>query len=112
MNLLTGRAEGSQFTLDGVALPLPAPAPRSGELIIGLRPEHVSLGTGPGWPLKVELIEMLGAERLVHGRIGEHGFTLRLDGTLPAPAAGSTLALQLSRDHLHWFDATTGARVE
>src|SRR5512147_2587608 len=40
MNLIRGVADGSRFTVDGVQLPLPAAAPRSGELIVGLRPEH------------------------------------------------------------------------
>jgi sn-glycerol 3-phosphate transport system ATP-binding protein len=112
MNLLTGRAEGSTFTLDGQTVQLPAPAPRNGELMLGLRPEHVVAGSDSGWPLRVELIEMLGAERLVHGQLGGHPFTLRMDGMLPPPATGSTLALQLSARHLHWFDVATGERVE
>jgi sn-glycerol 3-phosphate transport system ATP-binding protein len=112
MNLLTGHADGSRFTLDGQTLALPAPAPRNGELTLGLRPEHVVAGHAEGWPLSVELIEMLGAERLVHGQLGQHAFTLRMDGMLPPPATGSTVQLQLSAQHLHWFDVTTGARVE
>ena len=38
MNLLKGQAQGSRFTVGGVTLALPAPAPRDGELILGLRP--------------------------------------------------------------------------
>jgi sn-glycerol 3-phosphate transport system ATP-binding protein len=112
MNLLTGTAAGSSFVFDGLTLPLPMAAPRDGELILGLRPEHVSVGAAGRWPLTVELVETLGAERLVHGRLGQHDFTLRVDGMLPPPAAGSTLSLQLSGEHLHWFDKATGARVE
>ncbi|MBP6777567.1 MAG: sn-glycerol-3-phosphate ABC transporter ATP-binding protein UgpC, partial [Piscinibacter sp.] len=59
MNLLAGRADGSRFEVGGATLPLPVPAPRSGELILGLRPEHGSLEPAnpgaPGWPLQVEL---------------------------------------------------------
>ena len=55
---------------------------------------------------------MLGAERLVHGKLGGAEFTLRLDGTLPPPPEGQTVPLQWSREHLHWFDAETGARIE
>jgi sn-glycerol 3-phosphate transport system ATP-binding protein len=80
MNLIQGRAEGSQFSVGGQVLALPAPAPRSGELILGLRPEHAQIsaaGQAPGWPLKVEVVEMLGAERLVYGRLGDELFTLR-----------------------------------
>ena len=111
MNLLRGRAAGGTFHLGDQALPLPAPAPRDGEVVLGLRPEHATQA-GTGWPLQVELTEMLGAERLVHGRLGGADFTLRIDGTVPAPAEGAVLPLQWSPGQLHWFDATSGARIE
>ena len=112
MNLLRGSADGATFRLDGAALALPTPAPRSGELMLGLRPEHAELRDGAGgWPLKVEMIEMLGAERLVHGRIGTSTFTVRQDSTLAPPRIGDTAALQASSAHLHWFDAATQRRI-
>ena len=113
MNLIPGRADGSRFTVDGHELPLPGAAPRSGELIVGLRPEHASLRPAGslGWPLQVEMIEMLGAERLVHGRIGSAPFTVRMDATLGAPKVGDAMTLQAPVEHMHWFDAATGQRV-
>jgi len=113
MNLITGHADGSRFTVDGQLLSLPTAAPRSGELIVGLRPEHAGLrpAGGPGWPFKVEMSEMLGAERLVHGQVGDTLFTVRLDATLPAPRVGETLTLQGPAEHLHWFDAATQQRI-
>jgi len=113
MNLLKGTADGAQFNVAGPTLPLPAAAPRRGELILGLRPEHASLAPdgGTGWPLRVEMIEMLGAERLVHGRLGDALFTLRLDGTLAPPRIGDVVSLRMDARHLHWFDAATQQRV-
>ena len=58
------------------------------------------------------MIEMLGAERLVYGRLGEELFTLRIDGTLKPPALGDTVYLQVSDKHLHWFDPQTTRRVQ
>jgi sn-glycerol 3-phosphate transport system ATP-binding protein len=78
--------------------------------VLGVRPEHASIGAG-GWPLTVDLVEMLGAERLVHGRLGEAPFTLRIEGTAPVPEAGRTVGLQVAPEHVHWFDAGTGRRV-
>jgi sn-glycerol 3-phosphate transport system ATP-binding protein len=114
MNLMKGTADGTQFNVAGPALPLPGPAPRHGELILGLRPEHASLETNgaSGWPLRVEMIEMLGAERLVYGRLGDDLFTIRLDGTRVPPQPGETLSLRMDARHLHWFDPATGQRVE
>jgi sn-glycerol 3-phosphate transport system ATP-binding protein len=113
MNLVSGHADGSRFMVDGQVLPLPTAAPRSGDLIVGLRPEHADLrpAGGLGWPFKVEMSEMLGAERLVHGQVGNTLFTVRLDATLPAPRVGETLTLQGPAEHLHWFDAATQQRI-
>jgi sn-glycerol 3-phosphate transport system ATP-binding protein len=113
MNLLAGRADGSRFTLGGQTLVLPAPAPRAGELLLGVRPEHAQWvdGSGGGWPMQVELIEMLGAERLVYGKLGGEAFTLRIDGTLPPPKPGQVLSLAVPEAQLHWFDPASGQRV-
>jgi sn-glycerol 3-phosphate transport system ATP-binding protein len=113
MNLINGQADGSRFTAGGQTLALPMAAPRAGELVLGLRPEHVELSQGgvTGWPLRVEALEMLGAERLVYGRLGEAQFIVRIDATLSAPHVGDTVSLQASPAHLHWFDAATQRRV-
>jgi sn-glycerol 3-phosphate transport system ATP-binding protein len=114
MNLITGRADGSRFTAGEQTLMLPAAAPRSGDLVLGLRPEHTELGRdgSPGWPLKVEALEMLGAERLVYGHVGTTLFTVRVDATLAPPGPGDTVSLTVAPEHLHWFDPTTTQRVE
>jgi sn-glycerol 3-phosphate transport system ATP-binding protein len=113
MNLIKGHADGSRFTAGSQTLALPVAAPRSGELILGLRPEHIELSSGAtnGWPLRVEALEMLGAERLVYGRLGEAQFIVRIDATLAAPRVGDTVSLQAAPAHLHWFDAATQQRV-
>ncbi len=113
MNLLRGRADGMSLHVDGAALRLPQPAPGGGDLMLGLRPEHAELRSdgATGWPMTVEMIEMLGAERLVHGRVGNSMFTVRQDSTLPPPAIGSTAALHSLPEHLHWFDASTHKRL-
>ena len=111
MNLLAGVADGQQFRLDGVTLPLPAAAPRSGELLLGVRPEHASAAADGRWPLTVEMVEMLGAERLVYGRLGGAAFTLRVDAMLAAPRPGALLHLAVAAPQLHWFDPKTGQRL-
>ena len=114
MNLLRGQASGRRFSVGEQVLELPAPAPRDGELILGLRPEHAvqSPQSNGGWPLKVDVSEMLGAERLVYGRLAEQAFTLRIEGLLTAPAPGAQLTIQAPAERLHWFDPNTQQRVE
>src|SRR5207253_1992037 len=83
--------------LRGQTLELPVAAPRAGEAILGVRPEHVELSQragSAGWSLKVEALEMLGAERLVYGRLGDGLFTARIDATLTPPKVGDTVTLQ------------------
>ncbi len=123
MNLLTGSADGSRFTVTGLTLVLPAAAPRAGALVLGVRPEHVEIRPDGAWPMVVETIEMLGAERLVHGGLGGAPadgsggvatsalFTVRIDAMLVPPQVGQTVRLAAAPAHLHWFDAATGLRV-
>ena len=122
MNLLTGLADGLRFTTgsgaQAVSLALPAAAPRGGALVLGLRPEHAEIcaevHAEGRWPMTVETVEMLGAERLVHGRIGGTGdglFTVRIDAMLSPPAIGASIAIAAPPDRLHWFDAGTGLRI-
>jgi sn-glycerol 3-phosphate transport system ATP-binding protein len=111
MNLLEGTGRGRAFAVGGIELPLPTPAPHDGPLILGLRPEHAGTGASPGWPLKVEVVEMLGAERLVYGHLGTAPFTQRIDGMLPAPPAGSVVTVAMDPARLHWFDPATGRRL-
>jgi sn-glycerol 3-phosphate transport system ATP-binding protein len=112
MNLMKGQAQGARFTLGDMALALPNTAPRDGELMMGVRPEHVDIAPDGTWPLVVEMLEMLGAERLVYGRLGSELFTLRIDGTDVPPRIGDRVMLKVEPGHVHWFDAGTGRRVE
>ncbi|WP_296870827.1 sn-glycerol-3-phosphate ABC transporter ATP-binding protein UgpC [Tibeticola sp.] len=79
--------------------------------ILGIRPEHLVLADG-GWPLQVDTVELLGAERLIHARLGDELLTVRTDEATPAPALGSTVHVRPLPDKLHWFDAATGRRIE
>ena len=115
MNLLAGRAQGTSFAVGGQTLALAAAAPRDGELILGVRPEHGGhdgAAAAGGWTMQVDTVEMLGAERLVHGQVGDAAFTLRVDSTLPAPQPGARIALRPLAQHLHWFDPQSKARIE
>ena len=78
--------------------------------ILGIRPEHLDIGKS-GWELQVETVELLGAERLVHARLGDEKLIIRTHEDQGAPAVGSTIHAQPREDRLHWFDATTGERL-
>jgi sn-glycerol 3-phosphate transport system ATP-binding protein len=74
---------------------------------LGIRPEHISL---PG-PLRLttDLIEPLGSESVVHGRLASgETMALRLPG---APPSAAVLEIAPRSEHLHVFDAETGKRL-
>ena len=72
-----------------------------------VRPEHAELRADGEWPLKVDVLEMLGAERLVYGHLGGSAFTVRLEATLTPPRPGDTVHLHVPRVHLHRGAAET-----
>ena len=114
MNLLSGQAGPSGFTVGIEPMALPHAPPRAGTLLLGARPEHAQIteaGAPGSWAMKVDVLEMLGAERLVYGSIGGAAFTLRIDGTLTPPRAGQVIGVKVEAARLHWFDPDTGARV-
>ena len=82
---------------------------RPGQLL-GIRPEHLDIGAD-GWQVKVETVELLGAERLVYGRLGDEQIIIRTDEEKPAPAAESIIHVKPRDERLHWFDAGTGKRA-
>ncbi len=88
---------------------LNAPGGRA-RTVMGVRPEHLDIGTG-GWALQVETTELLGAERLVYGRLGTEQVIVRCEESQPVPAPGSTIHVQPREDRVHWFDAATGKRI-
>jgi sn-glycerol 3-phosphate transport system ATP-binding protein len=87
-----------------------APGTPAGQ-ILGIRPEHLDITSSGGWTLSVDTVELLGAERLVHARLGQETLTLRLDESLPAPQPGSTFNATPRADRVQWFNAKTQKRI-
>jgi sn-glycerol 3-phosphate transport system ATP-binding protein len=113
MNFLpaTIMEDGKAATLsDGniIALPPGQYAALPGQKVtLGIRPEHISL---PG-PLRLitDLIEPLGSESVVHGKLASGEImALRLPG---APPSAAVLDIAPRTEHLHVFDAETGKRL-
>lgn len=80
--------------------------------ILGIRPEHIDLTPGSGWHLQAETVELLGAERLIHARLGDELITLRLDASVVPPLAGEAFEATPRPARHHYFDAKTGLRIQ
>ncbi len=78
--------------------------------ILGIRPEHIDIADS-GWSVTVETVELLGAERLIHTRLGTEPLIIRLHEDQGAPAVGQTLKVRPREDKIHGFDRSTGARL-
>jgi sn-glycerol 3-phosphate transport system ATP-binding protein len=79
-------------------------------LIIGIRPEH--LEPAAGLDLMIDLVEPLGSETLVHGRLAgakDQQLTVKLAGPVPA---GDRMSVAPLPHHLHVFELETGRRID
>jgi ABC-type sugar transport system ATPase subunit len=122
-----------QVSDEGVVLPdrapmMLAPAPRGARrgspILMGIRPHDMTLSLQGvdadrdrgGVRGRVERVEMLGADQLVHVIVGPDGpgaLTLRAAVRSDrAAAAGDLVTAGLPRERLHWFDAETGHRLQ
>jgi multiple sugar transport system ATP-binding protein len=138
MNLVEADVADREVTFAGIRVPLTGQAPR-GRVILGIRPQDISLATGDGPSFEVEpaVVEELGsathaifpvdappvdteAVRAASDE-GERGVLLATDrralftAALPegAPAAfGRPLRLTIAPSRLHFFDLESGARLD
>ncbi|MFL5252915.1 MAG: ABC transporter ATP-binding protein [Rhodopila sp.] len=110
MNLLPGRLvrDGKAVALDaGPVIALGAQY-SGARVILGIRPEHLTLGAGD-LHLLVDLIEPLGSETLVHGRLPS-GETM----VVKAPGmvvSSETVSAMVQQDQAHVFEARSGKRL-
>jgi sn-glycerol 3-phosphate transport system ATP-binding protein len=112
MNLLRGgvSADGARFETEGatVALPNPRREFAGRELILGLRPESLIAG-GERMRVKVEMIESLGADHLLHCRAGGQPIVARTATNPRRDVETINLGFEASAEH--WFDARTQQRI-
>jgi multiple sugar transport system ATP-binding protein len=121
MNLIEGElmGGGSRFRSGSAGFELELGSSRAGALggtgrkvILGIRPEDLQV-LGPGRkadpgnviPARVELVELLGSEALVHLTSAGIELTARLPA--PLPAIGGALELLVPPDRVHLFDGET-----
>ncbi|HEY3773287.1 MAG TPA: sn-glycerol-3-phosphate ABC transporter ATP-binding protein UgpC [Solirubrobacteraceae bacterium] len=136
MNLLRGRVREGRVRAGDLELECAAP---DGDVIVGLRPEALRRTgpEGPGLELQVSVVEPMGDEVIVHGRIaaeiatrpaeaaarsGDEPLLLadeeestamiaRLDPQ-ERPPEGGVVRLGIDPAKVHLFDADTGERID
>ena len=91
-----------------------APGGKAGT-IYGIRPEHLDVTPGQGWPLIVDTVELLGAERLIYARVqgmnADEQVIVRVEEGTFMPNNGDLMHVTPRPDRIHTFDADTGKRI-
>jgi sn-glycerol 3-phosphate transport system ATP-binding protein len=104
-----------QIGAERLTLPRALPGESGRSLTLGLRPEHLALApaeAAQALHVDAQLIEALGADTVVHGRIAGNGagLTVRLAGTVSV-APGDRLSVLVDTQRLHLFDSGSGQRL-
>ncbi|MCU0548978.1 MAG: ABC transporter ATP-binding protein [Leptolyngbya sp. Prado105] len=116
MNFLRVPCQNGSAIVGNAKIPLPRSF-NAGEIVLGLRPEHVHLAQNRNEPMlngEVFLTENLGMHDLVSVRISSGSEPMNLRAILPVHSGlrnGSAVQLAFSDETIHWFDAATGDRV-
>jgi multiple sugar transport system ATP-binding protein len=130
MNFVEGAVADQSFVAADNALVVPigerlaSRLPSGRRLVMGVRPEdvavsRVSIGESPSGaehatvtvPARIDLLEPLGNETLVHATVGSYALTARaLERQLPDVGANVSLGIEPAK--VHWFDQATGDRID
>jgi multiple sugar transport system ATP-binding protein len=91
---------------------LPAGLVEPGDVLVGVRPEHLGVDDESPVRGRVTLVEHLGHETLVHLRVGETPVVVRTQADAAAPVVGAEVGLDVPVMHRHRFDAVSGRRID
>jgi sn-glycerol 3-phosphate transport system ATP-binding protein len=112
MNLVPGQLDGNTVAFAEAVLPIAVPdAAQDRRVLVGLRPEHLDLAPDGPLALRIELLERLGADTILHGRLSDGvRMTARTPGHF-APPLGDTARFAIDAERIHLFDPATGRRL-
>jgi multiple sugar transport system ATP-binding protein len=117
MNLLQAHNADGHAKLGDIEVPIDRDAATKGhgDITVGVRPENWRIvGEGEGIPVKVTVVEELGADAYVYGTSGAEGtpdnVIIRIDARRNHHK-GETLHVTTDPQHVHVFDTDTGQRL-
>lgn len=116
MNLFPVVKQGSYALLGEFKVPITVQTDAS-QLVLGIRPEHIRIAQpGEAFAIsgKVFLVENLGMHKLVSVQVANRQEPPIIVRSLLSPAEDwthQTLTLTFPPEHMHWFEAQTGAAI-
>ena len=81
---------------------------------MGVRPEHLSLGSGISqccFDAGVEVVEQLGSEIILETRVGDARVTVARVDPQVSFRVGETVRLSVQPERLHFFDPVTEVAI-
>jgi len=120
MNFLQGQVDGGSFAMEGLKVPLGAYKFETAndakvDGILGVRPEHISVGEdAKKMPVQIEseieIVEPMGSDTVAWTKISGQSVTFRCSSDIPLePGQKVTIGFDPARGSL--FNAQSGARV-
>ncbi len=112
MNIMKGHIDGNKLELENGAI-LNMNVPTSGDVMVGIRPEHVSIAPEGPMELAVRSAEPLGANTLLHGHLADTDmlFTASLAGVHGMTEKANIIKLEVEPENVHIFDSQSGRRL-
>ena len=112
MNILKGECQSSQINLSSGAK-LKTNSKHNGRVNVGLRPEDFTINEKGPIKLNVELVELIGANTLIHGRLENSNEILvaSIAGVISESEIGNQINLSFDENKLHLFNVNSNQRI-
>ena len=118
MNFLEGTlgrdGRGAIFTAPDLRLELPGESlPQTGTVVLGVRPQHLTVGGGGDGSLRgeVAVVEPMGNEQIVYVTLASGSRVVAVAPPEPAVKPGEAVSIAVRANAVHFFDAETGTRI-
>jgi sn-glycerol 3-phosphate transport system ATP-binding protein len=110
MNLVKGELHGDRLAIGPAVIALNGFAPASGTVTVGVRAEDIRIARADeeALPFRLEYAEELGAQRLIHGMVGDQQITAAVS---PEIELASEMRIAVDASRLHFFAVDTGKRL-
>ena len=112
MNILKGNCQNKKLTFSN-ASSLNINKNFKGEVHVGMRPEDFKIDNNGSINLNVELVELIGSNTLIHGKLSKSNEILvaSIPGVIKENLKGKDLNLSFDESKIHLFDVNSDQRI-
>ena len=106
MNLLHAQVDGTDVRIGDAHINMAHAAPAAGTVTFGVRPEDIDLAEPGSIPFHVDIVEELGAHRLLHGNVADQPFTVSASNNVEARTGD--IQISIRPEVVRLFDVNSG----